>query len=357
MRVLFVQQQPCIRTLKYAVALRDARPDLCLGFAFQGETLSAWYGTGDELFDHWWSLGDEPATALAGIVRQFAPDVIHSHNLPDSLTVLALDVAGGRVPVVHDVHDLQSLRHTPYEAGFPEPRDPLALEKVAVETSTAVVGVSDEMVAEMRARHRVPAHTLTFANYALARDLPDDLPDPERLRRGPVRVVYQGTLSTNGGHYDLRLLFEAIVASGVRLDIFPGRPAPEYRDLADRWPLMSCHPTLEPRRLLQVLTGYDFGWAGFNDGLNGAHLDTALPNKAFEYIGCGLPVLTLGHKALARLVAEEGVGVSLSTLDDLDTRLRALDEPALRRRAAAARHGLTVEAHVQRLVCLYETVT
>ena len=352
MRVLFLQQQPCMRTLKYAVGLRAIGADVTLGFAFQGQSLSEWYGTGDDLFDQWWRLGD-----LERVVAEFRPDLVHSHNLPDSLTVLALRICGDRVPVVHDVHDLQSLRRTPYEAGFPEPADPLALEKQAIEGSAAVVAVSDEMLEEMEARHAVPARRLVFANYALGRDLPAVLPPPERRRDGPFRVVYQGTLSTNGGHYDLRAIFSALVTGGVRLDVYPGRPAPEYDELAASTPGMRCHETLPPGKLLEVLPTYDFGWAGFNTALNGPHLDTALPNKAFEYVGCGLPVLTLGHRALARLVTEEGVGVSLDSLDDLASRLGELDVAALRRRTAESRPRFTVEANIGRLVELYEAVS
>ena len=356
MRVLFLQQQPCVRTLKYAVALRDARPDIVLGFAFQGQTLSGWYGTGDDLFDRWWRLGPEPSADRERVTADFGPDLVHSHNLPDSLTVLAKEICGDRTPVVHDVHDLQSVRRTPYEAGFPEPADPLTLERQAVEGSAAVVAVSAEMLAEMEARHAVPDRRLRFANYALGRDLPNELPPPDRPREGPFRAVYQGTLSTNGGHYDLRDIFRAIVAGGVRLDVYPGRPAPAYEELAAATPGMRCHETLPPGKLLEVLPTYDFGWAGFNAALNGPHLDTALPNKAFEYVGCGLPVLTLGHRALARLVTEEGVGVSLDRLDDLDAQLQELDVVGLRRRAAEVRTGFTVEAHVGRLVELYEAV-
>ena len=351
MRVLFLQQQPCVRTLKYAVGLRATRPDVTLGFAFQGQTLSDWYGTGDDLFDRWWRLGD-----LERVVDEFRPDLLHSHNLPDSLTVLALEICGDRVPVVHDVHDLQSLRRTPYEAGFPEPADPLALEKQAIEGSAAVVAVSNEMLEEMEARHAVPARRLVFANYAMGRDLPAVLPPPDRRRDGPFRLVYQGTLSANRGHYDLREIFRALVAQGVRLDVYPGRPAPEYEELDASSPGMRCHQTLPPGKLLEVLPTYDFGWAGFNAALNGAHLDTALPNKAFEYVGCGLPVLTLGHRALARLVTEEGVGVSLDSLDDLAGRLGELDVVGLRRRTAEARRRFTVEANIGRLVELYERV-
>lgn len=355
MRVLFLQQQPCMRSLKYAVGLRSAGLPVELRFAYVGRTLSEWYGSGDELFDHWRHLA-EPETDLAGVMAEFRPDVIHSHNLPDRLTVLALQVAAGSVPVIHDAHDLQSLRRTPYEDGFPEPADALGLERAAVEGCAALVAVSDEMLAEIAARHRLPERSEVFPNYAVGRDLPPVLPPPERAPQRPPRVVYQGTLSANGGHYDLRELFTTLVAEDVLLDVYPGRPAPEYEQLAAAWPAMTCHETVAPRRLLELLPGYDFGWAGFNPSLNRAHLDTALPNKVFEYLGCGLPVLTLDHRALAGLVDGEGVGVSLKTLDGLAAQLEQLDMVALRRRVASARDRFTVEANIDRIVALYHDV-
>ena len=204
MRVLFLQQQPCVRALKYAVGLRSAFPGIQLGFAYQGKTLSAWYGSGDELFERWWDLGSEPLKGLRQVGEEFRPDLIHSHNLPDSLTVIALELFAGRVPMVHDVHDLQSLRRTPYEHGFPEPIEALALEQLAIEECSALVTVSDELLEEIRGRYNPTAPSLAFPNYALRRDLPPALPPAERQNGHPPRLVYQGTLSTNGGHYDLR---------------------------------------------------------------------------------------------------------------------------------------------------------
>ena len=110
------------------------------------------------------------------------------------------------MPVIHDVHDLQSLRQTPYEDGFPEPADPLELERSAVEGCAALVAVSAEMLEEIAARHGLPRRSLVFANYALARDLPPRAPPPD-ARTARRALVYQGTLSANGGHYDLRELF------------------------------------------------------------------------------------------------------------------------------------------------------
>jgi glycosyltransferase involved in cell wall biosynthesis len=352
MRILFLQQQPCVRALKYAAALRAVFPRFTLGFAYQGKTLSEWYGSGDELFERWWNLDTEPAKGLAAAVEKFRPDLIHSHNLPDSLTAIALDLFAGRLPVVHDVHDLQSLRQTAYENGFPEPREVLALEQHAVEHCSGLVTVSDELLEEIHARYRAVAPTLAFPNYALRRDLPSELPPAERRNGQVPRLVYQGTVSTNGGHYDLRGIFQELVREGLTLDVYPSRPVPEYAGLAG----VRLHPTLPPSRLLAALPEYDFGWAGFNADLNGAHIDTCLPNKAYEYVGCGLPVLTLGHRALSRFVGDGKLGLSLATLDNLAGQLAALDVVQLRRRIASARHELTVEANIHRLVDLYEAV-
>ena len=346
MRVLFLQQQPCVRALKYAVGLSGA---VTLGFAYRGRTLSELYGGGDELFEAWYPLGDDPAADLPEVVEAFEPDVIHSHNLPDELTVLALDSA--RVPVIHDVHDMQSLRRTPYEDGFPEPADPLALERRAAEESAALVTISPELVTELAARYRLPRRVLAYANYALARDLPATLPPPRPLDR-PPRLVYQGTLSTNGGHYDLRGLFSAIAEQGVSLDVYPAREVPEYREIAG----IRVHRTLPLPELLHELQAYDFGWAGFNAGLNGAHLDTALPNKLSEYLGCGLPVLTLRHRALRRILREEGVGIALDDVSELAAALADADFAALRRRVAETRERFTVEAQIHRVAALYQEV-
>jgi glycosyltransferase involved in cell wall biosynthesis len=356
-RVLFLQQQPCIRALKYAVGLRSDRPDVELGFAYRGGTLSEWYGSGDELFDRWWKLDSQPARELDRIVDEFRPDVVHSHNLPDELTVAALGAARGRLPVVHDVHDLQSLRRTPYEDGFPEPADPLGLEKQAVEGSAGLVAVSDELLDAIRARHTLPDRTLVFPNFALGRDLPERLPPREVSGHGAPRLVYQGTLATNGGHYDLRELFvELVESANMTLDIHAARDVAEYEQLGEEHAGLTYHAPLEPAELLRVLSRYDFGWAGFNDGLNAAHLHTALPNKVFEYLGCGLPVITLGHRAIKRLVQEEGVGIALDAVGDLDARLADADVPALRHRVEEIRLSLTVEANISRLTDFYESL-
>ena len=237
MRVLFLQRQPCIRAMKYAIGLRARAPGVrARDSPTRAAPSPSWYGAGDELFERLVARcpASDPREALArGASPSSAPTLIHSHNLPDVLTVLALEVADGRVPVIHDVHDMQSLRRTPYEDGFDDPEDPDALER----GGRRGLRRADRRLRgdARRARRRATRSrrtTLLFANYALARDLAPSRPRPRPSRGGPPRVVYQGSLSANGSHYDLRDHFARHRRGRARDRRLPNRDAPAYRELA-----------------------------------------------------------------------------------------------------------------------------
>lgn len=359
MRVLFLQRQPCVRALKYAVGLRSVDPRIQIGFAYQGRTLTEFYGAGDELFEGWWNLGDDsrPARELSAAIDKFRPDVIHSHNLPDVLTVLALELIGAGIPLVHDIHDLQSLRTTPYLDGFPEPAEPLDLELAAIEGASALITVSSELVDVVSALYHLPGRTLVVGNLALGRDRIPHLPEKGQCDGMPA-IVYEGSLASDGGHYDLRDIFECLARDGFPVAIHPSRFAPDYANLATRWPSMTCHESMDPAELMRTLPRYDLGWVGFNSGKNAAHLDTVLPNKLYEYLGAGLPVVTLrDHLALRRFVEREGVGIVVDAVEDVAEAVRDIDLAALRRVVAANRDRFTFESQLGQVVDLYRDLT
>lgn len=152
MRVLLLRGQPCSRARVHARALSATHPDIELTLARQG-------GPGGEGLEHDWQLGERPARRLRLAIADFAPDVIHSYGPPGALTVTAIELSAGRIPVIHDL-DASA-------------RD-LGPEQRAVEESDALVVASQGMLEDVGSRHTPPPVTCVFPNYPLAHELPPD---------------------------------------------------------------------------------------------------------------------------------------------------------------------------------------
>jgi glycosyltransferase involved in cell wall biosynthesis len=358
MHILFVQPQPCIRALKYAEGLCKMHPDIRLSFAFLGNTLTELYGHGDECFETWFPLSANPASALREIVSTNDIDLIHSHNAPDTLTSLCIHLFGGEIPIVHDIHDLMSARKTVYEDGLDKADDAVNSreeERQAIERSDAVITVSNAILSLARRQgYRLPEITQVYANYIPERFIPKTLPQKgSNLAGRPMRIVYEGFVSSNGGHYDLRTIFRALAAEGIEVHIYPSRHNSDYQSLADTDPNIVYHGSLSPEKLFKEITHYDFGWAGFNDKLNRVHLDTVLPNKLFEYIACGLPVISFPHEALKHFLETHRAGLVIDTISGLAERLRTLEMVAVRGNVRRHRWDFTVEANIGCIVDIY----
>lgn len=71
-------------------------------------------------------------------------------------------------------------------------------------------------------------------------------------------------------------------------------------------------------------------------GQQGEYLLYNNPHKLSLYLAAGLPVIAWGKAAVARFVKQEGIGICVESLEDLDTAVKnAADYEGMRRRAAA----------------------
>lgn len=357
MRILFLEPQPCVRALKIAKGLKGTLgEEVKLAFSYIHKTLSELYGYGDEFFDKFVKL-DRPNLDqnIHQLIKQFKPSLVHSHNAPDYMTVSALNTIED-TPIIHDIHDSLTIRNTGYHPSDDEEKikEYAENEKIATEQSDGRIYVSKGVRDYIQQRYNVdPLFDIVFPNY-----VPEDL-IPKTFSRKlskedeETHIVYAGTISSKieGHHYELRGIFREIAEQGVHIHIYASREDEAYRMLADRDRCIHYHGHLDQRALLPELTQYDYGWAGFNDALNSEHLDVALPNKAFEYIACGLPILTFPHKTLKEFVEQHQVGVVLRDLDELQEALREVQ--GLQESVNRKRFEFTVEKNIDRLIDYY----
>jgi glycosyltransferase involved in cell wall biosynthesis len=114
------------------------------------------------------------------------------------------------------------------------------------------------------------------------------------------------------------------------------------------------HPAVKPDELQNYTEGADVGFALLEDCLNNRY---ALPNKIFQYLFAGLPVITRDFPEMGRIIVEYGCGWKVSadaqSLQELVNRLTR-EEIRLKRASAIACQGLLGwEAEEQKLLRIY----
>ena len=153
----------------------------------------------------------------------------------------------------------------------------------------------------------------------------------------------------------MRGIFREIAEQGFNIHIYASREDEGYALLAEKDDHIHYHGHFNRKVLmLDELKKYDFGWAGFNDALNKEHLDVCLPNKAIEYIGCGLPILTLPHKTLSKFVTENKVGFVINSFDSMKEQLWESKE--IKENVIKKRYEFTIENNINKLIQFYKNL-
>jgi glycosyltransferase involved in cell wall biosynthesis len=235
------------------------------------------------------------------------PDVVHAHDAPMLAPgLVATRLSGARL--VYDSHELAT--GVPYrERSWA--RLVAGLERVALPRCAAVITVSDGIADRLGELYGLRIRPVVLRN----------VPDLEVARNGgglrerlgignaPL-VLHQGAPAPGRG---CEALTEAISSiPGAHL-VFLGDPWPGYGEtldgltrrlgVADRVHLVSSVPLGE---LLGYTREADVGVSLLQDGPENHRL--ALPNKVFEYVAAGVPVVVSDLPELSRLVREHGIG-------------------------------------------------
>ena len=355
MKILFLQPQPCIRALKYADGMRSKNFDVQLYFAYLGQSLNEFYGHGDELFDKLVRLDPEDIeNGLKELVIEQGIEIVHSHNAPDFLAASAIDILGGKIPFIHDIHDLISIRNTPYGSCSPKDEKVLDAEKKAITKSDGLIFVTEGIKEECEDNYTIDKPTIVFLSYVPEKFIPTSFKRRLSDVDGKTHIVYEGTLDEiNPSHYDLQDIFMAIAQQGIQLHIYPSREKPIYEAFAETNENLHYHHPMASTDLFEELTQYDFGWAGFNITENERHMDTVLPNKLMEYIVCGLPVISLNHKSQRKFIIEHEAGIVIDNIADLSERLKSFDLDKVRKRLLKNKNEFTIEGKIEKVLRFY----
>ena len=274
-------------------------------------------------------------------LRRLEPDLIHVHDRPHQVAADIIREQFG-VPVVNDVHDMDSFLNMPIGS-------PLA-EVYALEAADALVFVSEgyKKAAEYWYKHLPPS--IVVPSMVCEHLMPD--------KRKPHigAAVWEGGLwkhdEGDPRHYiDQRKIARKLLDQGIGV-VF--HPAPTTQENIDAYTATGAmvYRTMPFAPLIETLTRYDFGWYGQTENAEQIHI--TLPNKLFDYIAAGIPVLVINAREAARFVEDNGVGVAIQRPEDASfvlDKLKAIRETLWERRKLFTR-----ERAVRPLLELYETL-
>lgn len=161
---------------------------------------------------------------------------------------------------------------------------------------------------------RRPIVNLELFDYSIEGDHDFGKADPGRRR-----VLFAGNLAK--AHFLSKIAprdYELVLfGNGVDTEALPEK--------------VSYKGSFAPEELLDHLEGeYGLVWDGDEPdrctGDYGRYLKYNNPHKMSLYISCRLPVIIWKEAAQARFVEEKGIGIAVSSLSDLDTRLKEITE-------------------------------
>jgi glycosyltransferase involved in cell wall biosynthesis len=309
----------------------------------------------------------EKAIVSALTLMRVPTDIYHAHDL-NTLPACFLAAMIRRKPLIYDAHELplNHLDHTRKR----RLRALLVCFLTAVMARCAgVITVSPPIVQEIRKRYRT-------SNVTLIRNTPtyQKVPKNDRLRQhlglGPqVRIaLYQGNIQADRQLDNvvraaafLKTDIE-IVLMGQVADITLSELEALARDegVTDRIRFL---PPVSYKELLEWTTSADIGLILYSPDRS-SNVKMCLPNKLFEYLMAGLPVLASSLDAVEEILNTYDAGRIVPSLapEDLADAINALldDQDALermRRNALnAAQQDLCWEQERSQLLRLYQDV-
>jgi glycosyltransferase involved in cell wall biosynthesis len=298
-----------------------------------------------------------------------AADVAHGHDLSGLLAAAAVS-RRDRIPLVYDSHELF------LEAGSVATQPGWAraafasTERRLIRASTAVVTVNRALADELAARYAIPLPTVVH-NCPPRWDPPN--PRPSLLRAatgiadGVPLLLYHGSFSPHRG---LEQLAAAILEPGLERAHAVYLGYGSQRSMLER---LAREPrfggrlhvldAVDPAVLLDWVAGADIGVVAVQHStLN--HLLSS-PNKLFEAIAAGVPVVAMDFPYVHAIVLDDPAGPLGAVCDPADPASIALairailelpevDRADLRERCLrAARERWNWETESARLVALY----
>jgi len=288
-------------------------------------------------------------------VRAVGADVIIARDLPLCPTAIAVGRRAG-IPVVLDMAEhypaimrelWTSKRHRPLDYLVRNPRAVERVERYCVQHVDHILTTAEE-ASERLETLGVPAVRMSVVRNTPSRDRVAPLRPVRASAPGKlIDVVYLGLLEVSRGIMELldacAMLRDTPFATRLVI-IGSGRDEALFHDHARRLGLTERHVVFHGHvpyaTAMQMVGDADIGALPIHVN---EHMNTTIPNKLFDYMSVGIPVITSNSVPSARVVHDVGCGevVPDKNAPAVAEAIRRLGDPEDRaRRGEAGRRAI-----------------
>lgn len=345
MKIVEISHHACVRVHKQAIPLIESGKHEVHLVAAKHTSFAEAYST----FGHWLEIGQ-----LHNFIKLHAKDadIFHVHNEPSWPVTLIKEICD--VPVILDVHDSFAARVTQEEfekrmsEGNPVVRI-TAEERNNFQLADALVFPGKNFKELVCSEFGLTQPSIVLPSYM-----------PRRMYRYNSQdwlggLVYEGKVQVNtedkasyGFRYcNYQKLAEKCSEIGMDFHLYAGREDKEFMDIYKN--ISYVHKPMVYDELIKNIARHDWGLVG--NIVPTQEWDVAMPNKMFEYIAAGVPVVVINAKECGEFVREHGVGIEVSSFEELGSRWSEHRE--IRKNLLKVRAKFSMENNIKSLEELY----
>ncbi len=252
---------------------------------------------------------------IKSIMENKEYDIVHSHNAPDNLGAWCTKYLD--IPVVHDIHDVQSLTPIKYSGGTKKIFIRILLnhwERYVCNNSAAIIIPSRPLKDLIKKKYKREKNIFIVGNKPIIKKITKKK-KLSKQSKGEIHLVFAGSLPFGDNSFrDVLPTYNIMAKKPFHIHVYPITFNEQIRknivDFCKKNEYLHYHEPVPQKELISELTQYDYGLHILNFAKKPI-VRFSSPNKIHEYAAAGIPVVSNSYDYLAEYIKNNNLGIVL----------------------------------------------